>query len=244
MYLHELSYETLISHVSLAIHAYSKRRQEYKYTIEQSTEYTSLMIRQHVGGGKSYYDPKTEVDVWENYTTNDTTEMDDIVTEILDKKKKTPVIVTIECELGDEVNPNLYYLYLAFPPTSSSNSSEGDTSDVSTPPSPKMYRRVRVPLVLFCEKLATAFEKQMTSTALCFVADASSSLGSDMLTNVVKECDHGVVSFVFYSIVVCYLGYVSYRYPLTSYLFHTTHASGNNLQPCLDDMSILHSTQK
>ena len=153
------------------------------------------MIRQHIGGGKSYYDPKFEVDVWENYTTNDTTEMDDIVTEILDKKKKTPVIVTIECELGDDVNPNLYYLYLAFPPTSSS-SSEGDTSDVSTPPSPKMYRRVRVPLVLFCEKLANAFENQMTSTALCFVADASSSLGSDMLTNVVKECDHGVVSFV------------------------------------------------
>lgn len=186
-------YITFISHVCVSTHTYSKRRQEYKYTIEQSTEYTSLMIRQHVGGGKSYYDPKTEVDVWENYTTNDTTEMDDIVTEILDKKKKTPVIVTIECELGDEINPNLYYLYLAFPPTSSS--SEGDADDVSTPQSPKMYRRVRVPLVLFCEKLANAFEKQMTSTALCFVVDASSSLGSDMLTNVVKACDHGVVSF-------------------------------------------------
>lgn len=196
----------LISNVSLATHTTntstnnSKRRQEYKYTIEQSTEYTSLMIRQHVGGGKSYYDPKTEVDVWENYTTNDTTEMDDIVIAILDKKKKTPVIVTIECELGDEVNPNLYYLYLAFPATSSS-STEGDADDVSTPPSPQMYRRVRVPLVLFCEKLANAFEKQMTSTALCFVADASSSLGSDMLTNVVKACDHGVVSFT--DVVLC-----------------------------------------
>ena len=239
MYLHELSYKTLISHVSLAIHTYSKRRQEYKYTIEQSTEYTSLMIRQHVGGGKSYYDPKTEVDVWENYTTNDTTEMDDIVTEILDKKMKTPVIVTIECELGDEVNPNLYYLYLAFPPTTSSSSSEGDTDDVSTPQSPKMYRRVRVPLVLFCDKLATAFEKQMTSTALCFVADASSSLGSDMLTNVVKACDHGVVSFCILNII-CSIGYgVSSIHILTSYAY-----TGNNLQPCLDDMSILHSTQK
>ena len=223
----------------------SKRRQEYKYTIEQSTEYTSLMIRQHVGGGKSYYDPKTEVDVWENYTTNDTTEMDDIVTEILDKKMKTPVIVTIECDLGEEVNPNLYYLYLAFPPTSSSSSSEGDADDVSTPQSPKMYRRVRVPLVLFCEKLATAFEKQMTSTALCFVADASSSLGSDMITNVVKACDHGVVSFCILLFDCCMLSWIC-QLQISTHIICIPHCTytGNNLQPCLDDMSILYSTQK
>jgi len=34
----------------------------------------------------------------------------------------------------------------------------------------------------------------MTSTALCFVADASCGLGSEMLVDVVKACDNGVVS--------------------------------------------------
>lgn len=176
------------------IHYSSKRRQEYKYTIEQSCEYTSLMIRQHVGGGKKIYDPKLldSSDVWEKYTSNDMSEMDDIIKEILDNKKKSPVIVTIEQDLSDDVNPNIYYLYLAFPP--SSNKSD-DTDDVSTPELPKIYyRRVRLPLLVFCDKLEKAFKDQMTSTALCFVVDASSGMGSDMLCSVVDASDHGVVS--------------------------------------------------
>lgn len=152
------------------------------------------MIRQHVGGGKKIYDPKLldSSDVWEKYTSNDMSEMDDIIKEILDNKKKSPVIVTIEQDLSDDVNPNIYYLYLAFPP--SSNKSD-DTDDVSTPELPKIYyRRVRLPLLVFCDKLEKAFKDQMTSTALCFVVDASSGMGSDMLCSVVDACDHGVVS--------------------------------------------------
>ena len=167
---------------------HSKRRQEYKYVVEQSDEYKRLMIRQHVGGGKGAYDPKMESTVWEKLTKADTTEMEEIIAEILDAKKPTPVIVAVEQDLEDERDPNTYHLFLAFPSLSSED-------NVATPGPPKFYpRRVRVPLIVFCEMLATAFEGQMTSTALCFVADASSGLGSEMLTTVVKQCNHGVVS--------------------------------------------------
>ncbi|KAL7540397.1 hypothetical protein ACHAXR_010083 [Thalassiosira sp. AJA248-18] len=166
----------------------AKRRQEYKYTVEQSSEFNSLMIRQHIGGGKGVYDPKSESSIWEPYTKNDTKEMEEIIAQILDSKKPTPVIVAMEQDLGDDRDPNTYHLFLAFPPTSSDDS-------VATPGPPKFYpRRVRVPLVVFSEMLAKAFEGQMTSTALCFVADASSGLGSETLTTVVKKCNHGVAT--------------------------------------------------
>jgi len=172
----------------------AKRRQEYKYTLEQSSEYNALMIRQHVGGGKGLYDPKTEPSVWEILTPNDTSEMDELIADILNAKKPSPVIVAMEQDLADEDgDPNTYHLFLAFPPPVPTKSSGGEEEDVATPPGPMVYERgVRVPLVDFCETLAVAFEGQMTSTALCFVADASSSLGSDILTEVVKKCDHGV----------------------------------------------------
>jgi len=42
--------------------------------------------------------------------------------------------------------------------------------------------------------LAKAFKDQMTSTALCFVVDASSGAGAEMLTDVVKDSNHGVAT--------------------------------------------------
>lgn len=155
--------------------------------MEQSNEYTTLMVRQHVGGGRRAYDPKDDPSIWEPHTKNDTAEMDAIVSEILDAAKPSPVIVALEQDLGDAGDPNTHHLFLAFPPQ------EGE--GVATPAPPKFYpRRVRVPLVEFCAKLAEAFEGQMTANALCFVADASAGLGSDTLATVVRRCDHGVVS--------------------------------------------------
>jgi len=163
----------------------AKRRREYRYAVEQGSEYTALMIRQHVGGGKGLYDPKTESVVWAKIGSSDTEEMDTLLSEIMDSKKATPVIVAIEQDLEDDNNPNDYHLFLAFPPAN---------AGVSTPAAPNLYQKVRVPLIAFCERLAKAFKDQMTSTALCFVADASSGLGAEMLTDVVKDCNHGVVS--------------------------------------------------
>eukprot|EP00984_Skeletonema_dohrnii_P003126 scaffold1041_cov93-Skeletonema_dohrnii-CCMP3373.AAC.13 len=103
----------------------------------------------------------------------------------MDAKKATPVIVAIEQDLEDDNNPNDYHLFLAFPPAS---------GGVSTPAAPNLYQRVRVPLFAFCERLANAFKEQMTSTALCFVADASSGMGAEMLTDIVKDCNYGVAT--------------------------------------------------
>ena len=160
----------------------AKRRQEYDYAVNQCNEYNSLMIRQHVGGGSKLYTPKSE-EMVEKIGKKDEESMNALIVEIMDGKKATPVIVAIEQDTTD-INPNEYFLFLAFSP------GEGTV----TPPEPKLYRRVRVPLVAFCAALAKAFEGQMTSTALCFVADASCGLGSEMLVDVVKACDNGVVS--------------------------------------------------
>lgn len=45
----------------------------------------------------------------------------------------------------------------------------------------------------FCKKLSSAFEQQLTSTALCFVADASSGLGSEMIGQIVSACGMAIV---------------------------------------------------
>jgi hypothetical protein len=205
-----LQMDVISRHILAPDRLLAKRHQEYAYAVSQCVEYNTLMIRQHVGGGKKLYSPKSE-DMVEKIDG----EMKDLADEILDSKKATPVIVAIEQDATESANPDTYYLYLAFP------SGEG----TSTPAAPGLFRRVRVPLVKFCEELAKAFEGQMTSTAFCFVADASCGLGSGMLTSVVNACDTGVVSKLnhFQSTnVEC-------TCPFT-YVFDT----GNYLQPVLD----------
>ncbi|KAL7520991.1 hypothetical protein ACHAWX_005683 [Stephanocyclus meneghinianus] len=162
----------------------AKRRQEYAYAVEQCVEYCGLMNRQHVGGGKNLFSPESDSMAWEMIGKNEHGDMKGLFDEILDPKKVTPVIVAIEQDAADAIDPNEYYLFLAFP------TGEG----VTTPDAPGLYRRVRVPLVAFCEGMAKGFDGQMTSTALCFVADASSGLGSEILTSVVEACDNGVAT--------------------------------------------------
>jgi hypothetical protein len=126
----------------------------------------------------------------------------------------------------DEVDQNTYYLFLDFPP-SPSNTTKGG----------QLYpRRVRVPLVFFCELLATAFDGQITSTALCFIADASSGLGSEMLTTVIKRCNHGVVSTLHLCVSVCVLMHIS--------LLNEIHPTGYNIQSCLDDILVSTNRQE
>jgi len=53
---------------------------------------------------------------------------------------------------------------------------------------------IHVPLVKFANELSKAFEETLTSTALCFVADASSGLGTEMVARIVNDCNAGMVS--------------------------------------------------
>ena len=164
----------------------------------QSSEYNSLMIRQHVGGGNSAYDPKSDPRCWEIYDANDVSGMEALLADILSDDedaaaiRPSPVIVALERDATDEDDPDTYHLFLAFPPLPTPASSPSDTGLAA--PHRRPHRRIRVPLLPFCELLADSFERQLTSTTFCFVADASSGLGIEVLTNLVRRCDVGVVS--------------------------------------------------
>lgn len=58
---------------------------------------------------------------------------------------------------------------------------------------------IKFPLQEFVSQLKQAFEDTLTSTALCFVADASSSLGLDMIESILMESNTGMVSRVEYA---------------------------------------------
>ena len=55
---------------------------------------------------------------------------------------------------------------------------------------------IKFSLQEFVSQLKLAFEDTLTSTALCFVADASSSLGLDMIESILMESNAGMVSRV------------------------------------------------
>ena len=79
------------------------------------------------------------------------------VNEILDEKNETPSIIGVKRE---QKSSNLKLIL------------RRDSQDVI------------VNLVSFGHELARAFEQKLTSTALCFVADASSGLGSKIIGEV------------------------------------------------------------
>ncbi len=51
-----------------------------------------------------------------------------------------------------------------------------------------------LPLVEAGIELKKLFENELTSNAFCFVADASSGLGSEVIGDIVSSCDAGMVS--------------------------------------------------
>lgn len=88
-----------------------------------------------------------------------------------------PIIVGISRDLT--IAKNQWYVFLAYP----------DMTSLQSDGIGKRYRRrVQVPIVEFCEELAKQFERKITSVALCFVADASSSLSSKLFVNILREC--------------------------------------------------------
>jgi hypothetical protein len=95
-----------------------------------------------------------------------------LVKRILDKKAPSPYIVAIDKDDEDGLDKREIYLWLAFPPAG------GD--DKGADPE-EGWGRVQVPLIPLANLLAAAFDNQITSTALCFITDASSGLSSEIL---------------------------------------------------------------
>lgn len=78
------------------------------------------------------------------------------------------------------------------------------SGDKDSDPSPQLVLKQEIdgtktssiiyaPLIEAGAELFKLFEQQLTSTALCFVADASSGLGTKMLGKIVSSCGAGMV---------------------------------------------------
>jgi hypothetical protein len=94
----------------------------------------------------------------------------DFIGRTLVNKKDNSVICIMTIELDDADFE--YYVYLK-------NENNG-----------MIYQ---LPLIKFGLLLKEAFENQVTTATMCFVADASSGLGSEVLTTVLQESKAGVV---------------------------------------------------
>jgi len=149
-----------------------------------STKVSSAAAK--MDGSTWRYNPKSDRLATELLTTR--TDYDELVTQITNKTAASPYVVTIgrdeETEETAGLDKREIYLWLAFPPSTTSPSSSSSTEKGNIR---REWRRVQVPLVPFLTALSDAFDDQITSTALCFVSDASSGLAADVLHSVLDE---------------------------------------------------------
>lgn len=139
-------------------------------------EPTATNSRMRTDGSTWRYNPKDDRLGTELLSTQE--EYDELVKHILDKKVPTPYIVAIDKDDEDGLDKREIYLWLAFPPVSD------DGKDKETK---EGWRRVQVPLIPLANLLAEAFDNQITSTALCFITDASSGLSSEVLHHILNS---------------------------------------------------------
>lgn len=105
-------------------------------------------------------------------------EYEKLVKRIMDKKLPSPYITAIDKDDEDGLDKREIYLWLAFPPADS----DGEDKDVEGG-----WERVQIPLIPVANLLAEAFDNQITSTALCFITDASSGLSSEVLHHIMDS---------------------------------------------------------
>jgi hypothetical protein len=147
----------------------AKRRAEYQYHWKTAMEKTFLQINYSLAGGVSamhkypgLMDKTTEV-----------LSSDDDMEELADRicKEKESYFCCLKIDRDSEDSQGEFFLFLM---------------------EQKTNQRYQLPLMSFGNKLAKAFEDQLTSTALCFVADASSGKGTSLVEQLVKESKTGV----------------------------------------------------
>mmetsp|Transcript_8201 Transcript_8201/g.12343 ORF Transcript_8201/g.12343 Transcript_8201/m.12343 type:complete len:551 (-) Transcript_8201:147-1799(-) len=158
---------------------YEKRKDARLNELKRAFEGLSSASQRFVRSKKDV--PSDEVQI---INMKSVSEIDVLVKGILDKNKATPFILGIKAGVNTgDGNGSSATIELALKSPSSSPIGKGFGCE----------KIVELPLVEFGLKLADAFENQLTSTTLCFIADASSGLGSDMLGQIVTGCDAGLV---------------------------------------------------
>lgn len=154
----------------------TKRRGEYRYNWKKSGDKVKLQLDYFLAGGPRKYDDDPEIVMKNTEYVSKENDLNALVQKIVDKKDTASKFYTLKIDKDPHDPTEEFYLYIVQEQQQSSND------------------RVlfQVPLVKFGMKLAQAFEDQLTTTTLCFVADASAGKATNMLESLVKESKAGV----------------------------------------------------
>jgi hypothetical protein len=156
----------ILRHESLRV----RRRLEQRHHLEQAIADHMSLIQAHV--------VKTPIQVLTQEN------IPDLVQQLTSTQcRQTLIIVGIATDASIGVSFQEWYLHIVLVDAPASPNATGQT----------IGRRLQIPLVPLALQLADAFEAKITGTAFCFIADASSGLGSQVLARIAKECEAGMV---------------------------------------------------
>jgi len=174
-----LATDSITQKIISPLRLYTRRRQQQLHKLDCAIPDSIFTIRTHVNEGNDFQS-SVERNITEFILTVD--QIKKLVKDICDKQNESapvsvaPIIVGISKDLN--IAKDQWYIHLAFP--------EPDSRQADG--SPRYNRRVQVPIVAFCKELGTMFESMLTSYAMCFVADASSSLSSHVFSTIFTKC--------------------------------------------------------
>jgi hypothetical protein len=170
-----------------------KRRSEYQYGWKKAVDKAKLLMDYALAGGQLKYNDDPEIVMKQTEYVSKNEDLDALVGKILDKKNTESKFYTLKIDKDPHDPTEEYYLFV-MQETSSTEKT--------------LYQ---LPLAKFGMKLAQAFEDQLTTTTLCFVADASSGKAASMLESLVEEskCGVAVISEPFWMIQMARLAEAS-----------------------------------
>lgn len=152
----------------------AKRRQEYSYHWKVAIERAHLQLDYYLAGGKDRFNGDPEINLKNTTFLGNDAEQETLIDRILSKRDTLSKYSVLKLDRDPSDPTQDFYLFL----TRQQDDCEAEL--------------FQVPLVSFCMKLCDAFENQLTTTTLCFVADASAGKASDLLEELMKEAKIGV----------------------------------------------------
>ncbi|VEU39261.1 unnamed protein product [Pseudo-nitzschia multistriata] len=153
----------------------TKRRSESRYSWKKSVDRAKLLMDYSLAGGQRILTDDPEIVMKHTEYISKEDELDSLIKKIVDRKDSESRFYALKIDKDPLDASEEFYLYII---------KEQEQKNVKT-----LYQ---IPLVKFGLKLAQAFEDQLTTTALCFVADASSGKATSMLESLVTESKSGV----------------------------------------------------
>lgn len=153
----------------------TKRRGEYRYNWTKAVEKAKLKLDYCLAGGQRKYDDDPEIVMKNTEYVSKEDDLNDLIKKVVDSRCTDSKYFTVKIDRDPYDPTEELYLYILQEQQSSND-----------------RLLFQVPLVKFGMKLAQAFEDQLTTITLCFVADASAGKATTMLESLVKESKSGV----------------------------------------------------